>query len=412
MATLLPALAATAQEPPRWTLDDALEHAFGHSPALRARQAEAQEVASHLVGARTYLYNPELSLEVADRSNPGGSVTDRGISLSQEIEVAGQRRKRIAVAQEELASAEAALLRDHRQLAFQVETAFAQAVRVRELLGVARTDALLAREVLDYSRRRLERGATTQIEVNLAQASAGRAERAVQRALAASFSARSRLAQLAGADPANPPEPLGELAFPQEAPPPLAELLAQAFANRGDLLAAQSLELAAQAALELALAERRPNLIVGGFAQREDGTDDIFGATLGISLPLFNRNQGAIAESRATRQRVRHEHEALRLLVEREVVTALNDLRAARQAAEFLHDQVLTTLEENVDLLQRSFTAGRIGATEVVTLRREFVASRREYIEALADGWLARIDLDLATGRFPTPQTPTVKELP
>ena len=75
-------------------------------------------------------------------------------------------------------------------------------------------------------------------------------------------------------------------------------------------------------------------------------------------------------------------------------------------------DQVLGTLEENVDLLQRSFAAGRIGATEVVTLRREFVASRREYVETLADAWLARVDLDLAIGRFTPPQTPTGKELP
>ncbi len=408
----LTALEPQAQRPSRWTLAEALESAFAHSPVLRARQAELRRVESGLRGAETYPFNPRLELEVADRSNPAGSTTDRGLSLSQELELAGQRKKRIAVAGGELAAAEAALLREQRLLVFRVESAFAEAVRARELRGVATADAYLAREVLDFSRRRLERGAATQIEVNLAQASAGRAERGVQRARAAYAAARSRLAELAGLDPATLPEPSGVLALSAGEPPPLAELLEQALESRGDLRSARRQEGAAEADIQLALAERRPNLTVGAFFQREEATDDILGVTLGVSLPLFNRNQGRIAETHAIRERVQHERDALRLSVEQEVVTAFHNLQAARAAAEYLRDQVLGTLEENVDLLQRSLAAGRIGATEVVTLRREFVASRREYVDVLADTWLARIELDLATGRLAPPPTPIGMELP
>jgi cobalt-zinc-cadmium efflux system outer membrane protein len=401
-----------AQEPFQWTLVEALKEAFANSPALRAQEAELEEVASRLVGAKIYPHNPEVSLEVARRSSPGSSTTDRGLSLVQEIEVAGQRAKRIAVAKDELAAADAHLLRAKRLLAFRVEVAFVAALRGRDLLAVARTDVALAREVLDFSQRRLDRGAATQIEVNLARASAGRAERSVQQAQAFSSSARSRLAELAGANPRQAPEPVGDLTLPEDDLPELTDLLRQAFENRGDLLAAERLELAAEAAIRLAKAESRPKLMLGGFYQREEATDDIFGATVGVSLPLFNRNQGRIAGSRATRERLRHEANALGLSIEQEVVVALNDLRAARRAAEYLRDQVLGTLEENIDLLQRSFAAGRIAATEVVTLRREFVASRREYIEALADVWQARTALNLAIGHFTLPQTAAAKELP
>ena len=193
--------------------------------------------------------------------------------------------------------------------------------------------------------------------------------------------------------------------MPEVEPFPLEALLASAFEQRGDLLAADQREQAAEAAIRLAIAEGKPNLIVGGFFEREEATDDIFGATISLSVPLFNRNQGRIAESRSTRERLRHERAALRLAVEQEVVAAFNSLQAARAATEHLRDQVLGTLDENVELLQRSFEAGRIGATEVVTLRREFVAGRREYIEAMADAWLARIELDLAVGRLSLPQS-------
>ncbi|RMH23312.1 MAG: TolC family protein, partial [Acidobacteria bacterium] len=193
------------------------------------------EVASERIAARTYPHNPQLSLEAADRRSPAGSTVDRGLSLSQEIEVAGQRRWRIAAAGEALAAAEADFLRLRRLLAFRVESAFAEAVRERELLAVTETDAALAREVLDFARRRLARGAATQIEVNLAQAAAGRAARAVERSRAAYAAACSRLAELAGVDPTAPPEPAGELPLPDSPPPPLSELLAQAMARRADL---------------------------------------------------------------------------------------------------------------------------------------------------------------------------------
>lgn len=394
------ALAAPAQEAPRWTLSEAMESAFDNHPTLRARRAAQREAVGRLATAETYPYNPALELELADRSSSGGSTTDRGLSLSQEIELGGQRRQRIAVAREELSSAEETLLRDRQLMVHAVETAFAEAVRARELLAVAETDAALAREILDFSRRRLERGATTQIEVNLALASAGRAERSIQQARASYASARGRLAEAAGVSPALPPEPLGELLLPEAEPLRLEDLLELAVESRGDLRAAERQELAAEASIRLALAERRPNLLVGAFFQREEASDDIVGATVGISLPLFDRNQGQIAESRAARERLGHQKEALRLGIEREVATAWSRLQAARAAAEHLRDQVLGTLDESVELLQRSFLAGRIGATEVVTLRREFVASRRETVEALAEAWLARVELDLAVGRL------------
>lgn len=410
LGSLLLPLPGTAQTPPEWTLTEALETAFENSPVLRGSQAERHEVASRLIRAKTYPYNPEVSLELADRSSLDGSTTDRGLGVSQELELAGQRSKRVAVAEQELAAAEAVLVRQRRWLVATVESAFAEAVMARDLLGVAMTDADLARKSLAFSRRRLERGAATQIEVNFAQASAGRAERSLYRAQADYAFARSRLAEIAGANPQTPPAPIGDLALPEAEPLPLEDLLTLAFERRGDLRAAGQREQAAEAAIRLATAEAKPNIVVGAFFQREEITDDILGATISLSVPLFNRNQGRIAESRATRERLLHARDALRLSVEQEVVAAFDALEAARGAAEHLRDQVLGTLDENVDLLQRSFEAGRIGATEVVTLRREFVASRREYLEALTEAWLARIALDLAVGRLSPPQQALGKE--
>jgi cobalt-zinc-cadmium efflux system outer membrane protein len=403
-----------SQEPtaPKWTLSQALDLAFTRSPSLFADRQAVEEVRAGLVDAGTYPHNPEISLEAADRSGPDGSSTDRGISLTQEIEIAGRRPRRMAVAGARVAAAEALFSRRRCFLAYQVEAAFADAVRARELLAIAKADAALAREMRGYAVRRLERGAGTQIEVNLAQAGAGRSERRVEQARAESMAARGRLAEVVGVPPANPPEPAGSLPAIGGEPPPLPELLALARAQRADLQSLERLGEAAEAEIRLALTERRPRLTVAAFAEREERSDDLIGATVSLSVPLFNRGQGRIAESRASRTRLAYEREALGLAVEKEVTTALARLRAARNAAHQLEDQVVGTLEDNVDLLQRSFAAGRIGAAEVLTLRREFVAARQEYVETLADAWRARLELELATGCIAPPQLRAAKEQP
>ncbi len=392
---------------PRLTFTEALEHAFALSPVLSAGRAEVEEARSDLLTAGTYPFNPELEIEAADRSGPDGSATDRGLAVAQELELAGRRRKRLAAASGEVAAAEAGFLRRRRLLAARLEAVFAEAVRNRELLAVASADAALARDFLDYSKRRLDAGAASRIEVNLARATAGRAERGVQLARAAYAGGRNVLAEVMGLDLSSdstpPPEPLGDLPALGGALPPLSELLDLAFGSRADLASFRGQQQAAQARVRLALAERFPNLTVGGFYQREEGTDSISGAGLAISVPLFNRNQGGIARARATALRVSRQEAAFRLTVRQEVATAYANLRAARAAAEFLRAEVVGTLEENVDLLQRSFAAGKIGAAEMVIFRREFVESQREYLEAVADAWLARVTLDLATGRLSLP---------
>ena len=51
--------------------------------------------------------------------------------------------------------------------------------------------------------------------------------------------------------------------------------------------------------------------------------------------------------------------------------------------------------------------AGKIGASDVLVFRREFVEGQRQYVEALFEAQSARIALDLATGRTPIQLTPT-----
>lgn len=410
LAWALSVPALRAQAPAQvLTLEQALHLAFERSPELVALRAEVEELRARRVTAQTYPYNPEVSARGARRSGPGASSTDGGLEVSQEIEIGGQRGRRIAVAEAFLEAALARFQRDRRVLAGRVAVAFADAVRARELLRLEETDATLARSLLEIEEKRLAAGKATQIELNLARAAAGRSVRRIELAKGVYQETRSVLAEAIGLSPASPPEPVGDLAGAVAeigGLPPLEELVQAALASREDLIAFRSQEDAARAEVALERSLARPNLIASAFQEREEGTDDISGVGLAIGIPLFNRNRGRIAEAGAAVQRVGAEAAIARLAVEREVASAYALYQASSAAARGLGEQVIGSLEENLGLLQRSLEAGKISRTEVFLLRREFVESQREYLDALSQTLRARVQLDLAAGRLPIPTEP------
>lgn len=393
----------TAEEasPPRLTLAEALATAAVRSPLVASRSAEVAETAGDLRTARTYPANPELELEAGGRDAAAGSTLDRGVAVSQQLELAGQRGRRTAAARASLEAARHRLSRTRRLLKARVETAFAEALRARELAVIAAADQALTGRLLEHQQRRLEAGAGTEIDLNLARAAAGRAVRRFYLANAAYAEAQSSLAEVVGLSPADPPEPVGALPDPAaEAPPlpPLDELLAAAKTRRADLAALASEIEAAQARVRLERARAVPDLGLQAFAQREEGTTDIVGLGISVPLPLFNRNQGAIARARAAASRSEAEMRGGELRLARQVAAAYHRYQAAVAAAGALRDLVVGNLGDNLDLLERALEAGKVSAAEVLVVRRELVDGRRELVDALTDAWISRAELELAAG--------------
>jgi len=398
LAILLCVSSTPAAEPRQLTLENALSEASTNSPVLRVHQADVERALARLTTAQTYPFNPEVAVWAADRDGAEGSTTDRGVELSQEIELGGKSRRRVELAQAELDAARAQLRRDERLLSARVQVAFVEALRARERLAVEQASIELARKLADVAQRRLDSGSATQIEVNLALAQMGRDERTLYLAEGAYAQSLAFLAEMLGMDPADPPEPAGALELASTSLPPLTDIVDSALAQREDLNQLRHALDAAQARREVAKRQTVPNVHLGAFYEMEEGTDRILGATLGISIPIFNRNRGAIAEAEAIQRQVTAEGEAVRIRARQEVVSAWSRYQAATSAAQGFQ-QVIGNLDENLDLLRRSLEAGKIGWSEILLFRREFADAQRAYVDTLADARFAEIELKLASGR-------------
>jgi len=212
---------------------------------------------------------------------------------------------------------------------------------------------------------------------------------------------RSLLAEVVGLDPTQPPIPAGPLNLPSGEPATLSVLVQGALEHRDDLAALQQARRATEARKAAAVAARVPDLSLSAYFEEEASTDRIVGAGLRISLPFFQRNQGAIAEAHAAIDRASAELESREKAIRREVFSTLSRYRAARSSAQTLAHHVVGTLTESLDLLGRSFAAGKIGLPDLLLSRRELIEGQREFIEAVAAAWVARVTLDLAVGRVP-----------
>ncbi len=410
LALALFAAPALAQDPPAdvraaplITLADAMRVAFERNPELRAHLAEVDEARARLVTARTYPFNPEISFDAGHRRAGGGSSTDSSVELSQEIELGGQTSRRAAAARVEVEASEERLRHATQILAAHVELAFADALRATETAAVDEADLDLAESSLGVSRRRLEAGAATDLEVNLARAAQARAASRLQQSRAAAAVATYLLAEAMGVSPDDAPSPTPSEPDLSREPVSLSDLLALARERRADLAAFRALVRAADARIALARSERIPNLRVGLFHAREGGDETIDGGSVGIALPLFNRSRGAVAEATAGRVRAGAESESAERSVERDVAESWATYRAAREIVARLGGDLVGSLEESLELLRKSNDAGKIGIAEVLLFRRELLDGRRDYVSARADAWRARILLDLATGAMPVP---------
>ena len=389
------------------TLTEAIALAFAYAPQVATLDERIEEARGNLVTAETYRFNPELGGEAGRRSGGEDAVIDYAARLGQVLEIGGQRGLRESAARAELQSMQRNVLRAKQELAAAVSVRFIDALEARAAVHVAEANLELARNLVGVSKQRLELGAGTQLDVNVASVELVRSQRQLLLARSAYRARLVSLAEIIGSDVRSRREPAGELPLAGLEPvPPLESLLENIVEHRADLAALEFDQTAAEAQISLARREVIPDLRVEGFIEREDGTDTIIGVGLSLPIPLWNRNQGEIRAAGARQRRVSAEAALRRRAVLSDLVAAYEVYVAARQSYTAMREGVLGKLEQNLELLRKSFEAGKVGWTDVLVLRRSFVDAERELVEAAADAERARVRLELSAGTLPVPLDP------
>lgn len=385
------------------TLPEALRLARARNPGLRGALQEVEIARGRLVKARyPSQFNPIVGGEVGHReqNEPGesGSTRDVAVTLSQEIEVVGQRSARIREAEQAVARAEAQGRDRERLLDSEVKASFFHVLAAARRLELVRGTERLTRRVRDAAGERVRAGEVPPLEENLAAIRLGQARKETYATEAEKEAALLALRRLLDYAPDAPLEPVGELRTSTKAIV-LEDALARALAARPDLAAAgrEVERVDAERSLTRRLAFPNPTL-EGFYREEEFGPDRIAGGGISIPLPLFDRRQGELVALAAQHSQARAQVDALRRAIEQEVGESFRRYEAAARTLAAFEEDVVARVDKSFGLIETAYEAGKIDLFQLIVVQNDLVTAQLSYLDALAGFREAEVALEQAMG--------------
>lgn len=177
-------------------------------------------------------------------------------------------------------------------------------------------------------------------------------------------------------------------------------MLDAAMSRRPDLTAAELETRAADRSVTAARLGLIPDLVVGGIFAREEAAE-LSGLTIGLSIPLFHRQQSETGLARAEQTAARAAYDGTLRRVRAQVRASLERFRRASLAERRFAEEVLEAATQNVTLTDRAFAEGKVDITDVVVLRTAAVDAQLEYLAVLGDAYTAWFELAAALGVEP-----------
>ncbi|MBL8744165.1 MAG: TolC family protein [Myxococcales bacterium] len=385
-------------KPLELTWDKALALARQSSPAalgapLRIREAEAARVEASIYPRS----NPLLEVELGPRFI-GTNVESAALAvgLSQSLDLGGGTGARLRRVGAQVDAAQADADAAMQQTLRAVGLAYVRAQWAEQRLALAIDVQAIAASVQAATKKRVDAGDSTALELNVARGGKARAAAEAKGAEATRDAAFGELRGLLGLPPTTPLLLKGEL---ETARPIDLPALRKAAQGRGDVRALAADVAVAQADEDLADALAAPQLSLGARYEFEDDQQHTILGTLSMTLPIFDHAQGLSAQAEARAKRATLELAAKKKQIEAELDTAAQvaEKRAAASDA-FALEKDVATFADNVKLAMRGYEAGETSLGEVLLVRRELIDTEAARLDRLLEQRSAEIDLLFAAG--------------
>lgn len=381
--------------PSQLNLAEACGLAIQHHPSLATYPMDLRASDARVLKA-TRMPNPEVGFDGEDFF---GTDETRGLrsavfnaQITQVLETGGKRQARQGLAQAERSVMLAEYGVKRLEVIMATSEQYLEAVAAQEELSFLRAGLQRERETVELVSAMVAEGRGTEaadqqakvslVNTELEIATAEQARKRALRALALQWGdASGRDYRLAAA-----------LGGP-------AESLSSASGFRGELgrhpkrLLAEAKVAEAQAAEGLARANQHSDIALTG-GLRYNNADDDSSALVGVSLPLplFDRKQDEVVESRALIEKAQLEVKAASREVDNEFSLAWADLASARELASKVERDLLPAATRLFRSAEGSFREGKFTALEYLSAQKQFYEVRSRWLES-------RLEYQLAAAR-------------
>lgn len=323
--------------------------------------------------------NPALNVVPGQRNLP-----HEGVFLDLPLEIGGQRSRRVGVALEERQLTDVEIRALERQIRQQTREAFYGFAYARERTNQLEQIVKLAQRLSQIAKERYAAGDVPRIEVVQAGLEVARAQTVAQVAHERENVALSQLNALLN-EPASTDWRL-EGSLEDTLPNVnLSYLIAQAEEHNDNLVHLEQQEKVEASRLRLVKSERIPNLNLqfgsdfNAPGQYNAGPRSMFSLT----IPLFYRNQGEIAQSLANQQVLSGQVAAARRSVAAEVEAAYYELAADQAQVDKYRTTLLPSAHTLESMAEASYQEGKTGILYVLDAQRNVQQVEAEYLNSL-----------------------------
>jgi len=372
----------TAEEQPALTLEDLEGMAMANNPTLVQAKAQFQgeQGAAYQAGLP---FNPVIGY-VGEQIGVDGTAGElQGGYVSQEIVTGGKLRlsrakwaQRAQIAATNVQAQQQRVFNDIRAQFFRTLAAQRIVENHRKLVANGEDNVQTHREMLNLGQTTASAVLQAEVELQRDRLKLKDAENDIQQAW-------RTLVALAGVPQLAPTMLEGTLTIEQE-PLDYDSALGQLLSNSPELVAAWQKIRHDELQVERERVEPIPNILVDARVGRNvEAGDTTAGVSIGLPIPIFDRNRGTIQQAQADLRRAHAEARRMELELQTRLAAEYRAYNSAWQRVEEYQATMLPKAEEATELLRQSYKDRRATWAEVLTAQRLHLTLQTEFVDSL-----------------------------
>ena len=377
----------SASEQKTITLEELQQLALQNNPTFRQSAANIQAAEGRKNQSGLY---PNPTVGYQGEQIRGGSFHggEQGFFVQQDIVLGGKLGLNRKIFDQELQQAEIEAEEQRVRVVTNVRMSYIQALAAQQTLELRQNLSKLADDAVETSHQLANVGQADAPDVLESEVEAQQAQLAVTMAEQNQQRVWKALAAVVG----KPRLPLIKLEGRLEDTPPInADELVEKIVNESPAVRIAGLGLKrAEAALARAKREPIPDLqLRGGMQQNRELLSDgspvgLQGfADVGVSIPIFNHNQGNIATAKAETERAKREVERVKLVLRERAASVVQNYTFSQIAVERYKNQMIPRAQKAYEMYSKKYQEMAAAYPQVLISQRTLMQLEVSYITAL-----------------------------
>ncbi|WP_162273909.1 TolC family protein [Mariniblastus fucicola] len=367
--------------------------ALANNPAVFEIQADIESLRGKLTQAGLPP-NPTAGIVGSDINEDGESFGRYGVYFGREVVRGNKLGYSRAAVCAEIKTAEQRLAVIQQRLLTDVRQRYYDLLVAQETVTIADQLFKISQNAVDVSQRLLDAKEAAQTSVLQAEIEMQNASVVKRQAENQRLAARRKLAGLLGESELSLGHVDGNV----------RELLVIAdFEQSFDQVVNKSPEIAALFAdveqkrrqLQREIVEPIPNVTWQASLQHDFLTDDLIpGFQIGMPIPIWNRNQGSIHQTRYQIVAAERRADKKVLDLRQRLASAYESYLDAKLQVDAFDSEIIPKAKETLDLVNKGYREGEIGFLQLLTAQRTYSQINLTYLQQLKQLWRQHVEIE------------------